>query len=115
MDRPKRGLSDFLHDYLEAEQIGQSHNMSCSAEYPSCPVSLYNLFRTYSNEQASDQFLHDNNVAEDEEDLTHPLDVDSPNHHHPLDAHHAHHQKIKKLPHHETERPFDYINSIDEY
>lgn len=106
IDRPKRGLSDFLHDYLEAEQIGQSHNMSCSAEYPSCPVSLYNLFRTYNNEQTSDQFLHDNNAADEEEDLTPPLDV---NHHHPNQ------HKIKKWPHHHTERPFDYINSIDEY
>ncbi len=46
--RPKRGMSDFLHDYLEAERIGQSNDMSCATEFPTCPVSLYNIFRSYS-------------------------------------------------------------------
>lgn len=45
---PKRGMSDFLHDYLEAERIGQSNDMSCATEFPTCPVSLYNIFRSYS-------------------------------------------------------------------
>ena len=38
-------MQDFLHEYLEAERIGQSYNMSCAKEFPECPVSLYNLFR----------------------------------------------------------------------
>lgn len=57
--RPKKGINDFLHDYLEAEQIGQSSNLTCSAAYSDCPVSLYNLFRARA---ASD------NVLDDDED-----------------------------------------------
>lgn len=48
-------MRDFLHEYLEAEQIGQSQNMSCSNEFPDCPISLYNLFEIYSKTDSSNQ------------------------------------------------------------
>ena len=41
-----------MHEYLEAERVGQavhmSVNMSCSTVYSTCPVSIFNLLRTYS-------------------------------------------------------------------
>lgn len=45
-----------MHDYLEAEQIGQTGNTTCGAAFPSCPVSLYNLFGA---EQGSDVNLEE--------------------------------------------------------
>lgn len=54
---PKRGINDFLHDYIEAENVGQSHNMTCVGEFRECPVSLFNLFRSDgdSNEISDDE------------------------------------------------------------
>lgn len=55
---PKRGINDFLHEYIDAEQIGQSSNMTCAREFSDCPISLYNLFRSsrgYSNEMELDE------------------------------------------------------------
>lgn len=39
-------MNDFLHEYIDAEHVGQSGNSTCAAEYRECPISLYNLFRT---------------------------------------------------------------------
>ncbi|XP_032790698.1 uncharacterized protein LOC116927754 [Daphnia magna] len=55
---PKRGINDFLHEYIDAEQIGQSSNMTCAREFSDCPISLYNLFRSSrgdSNEMELDE------------------------------------------------------------
>ncbi|XP_065561390.1 uncharacterized protein LOC136027890 isoform X3 [Artemia franciscana] len=48
---PKRGINDFLHDYLEAERLGQTEEASqetCGSYYPKCPMSLFNLFKSWS-------------------------------------------------------------------
>ena len=92
--RPKRGITDFLHDYLEAEHIGQSTNMTCSKEYASCPISLYNLFQAthgdsneidteddhhYQNEKQQSELHHDDHSStqDDEESVLH-LSTSSP-------------------------------------
>ena len=45
---PKRGTGNLMKDYLEAEYAGQADFSSCSQLYSTCPVSLFNLLRTYS-------------------------------------------------------------------
>ncbi|XP_046450906.1 uncharacterized protein LOC124198884 [Daphnia pulex] len=65
---PKRGINDFLHDYIDAEHIGQSHNMTCAGEFRECPVSLYNLFRSDGD---SNEIVDD----EDDEDESEQSDV----------------------------------------
>ncbi|KAI9563741.1 hypothetical protein GHT06_011205 [Daphnia sinensis] len=70
---PKRGINDFLHDYIEAEQIGQSSNMTCAREFSDCPVSLYNLFRSRgdSNEIVPDEDEDDESSdTDDDEDAS---------------------------------------------
>lgn len=48
-----------MHDYLEAEHIGQSSNVTCASAFPKCPISLYNLL--------GDQEDFDDNLVEDVE------------------------------------------------
>lgn len=48
MHSPKRGTGNLMKDYLEAEYAGQADFSSCSRLYSTCPVSLFNLLRTYS-------------------------------------------------------------------
>ena len=45
---PKRGTGNLMKDYLEAEYAGQADFSSCSQLYSTCPISLFNLLRTYS-------------------------------------------------------------------
>lgn len=47
-DSPKRGPGNMMQEYLEAERVGQVDVTSCSSSYSACPVSLFNLLRTYS-------------------------------------------------------------------
>ena len=37
-----------MQDYLEAEKLGQANAGSCASAYYTCPVSLFNMMRTYS-------------------------------------------------------------------
>ncbi len=57
-----------MHDYIEAEHIGQSTNTTCGKEFPECPVSLYNLFRAHesSNEIPEDDEREENESQESE-------------------------------------------------
>ncbi|XP_065562321.1 uncharacterized protein LOC136028412 [Artemia franciscana] len=48
---PKRGRKEFLRKYVEAEDFGREENASietCGFHYPKCPVSLFNIFRSWS-------------------------------------------------------------------
>ncbi|XP_076041873.1 uncharacterized protein LOC143025751 [Oratosquilla oratoria] len=44
---PKRDLSDFLHDYIEAEEVGRQ-NQDCSNMYSKCPFSIINAIKNYN-------------------------------------------------------------------
>lgn len=37
-----------MHEYLEAERLGKADPQSCSTAYSTCPISVFNLARTYS-------------------------------------------------------------------
>jgi hypothetical protein len=37
-----------MQDYLEAEKLGQADAGSCASAYYTCPVSIFNMMRTYS-------------------------------------------------------------------
>lgn len=37
-----------MQEYLEAEKLGQADAESCITAYSGCPVSLFNMMRTYS-------------------------------------------------------------------
>ncbi len=37
-----------MYEYLEAERLGESDPGSCSSAFSGCPVSLFNMMRTYS-------------------------------------------------------------------
>lgn len=60
-----------MHDYLEAERVGQADVKSCYAVYPTCPVSLFNFLRTYStpaDKPANKQdrpYMHDAGAVDD--------------------------------------------------
>ncbi|CAL4163666.1 unnamed protein product [Meganyctiphanes norvegica] len=43
---PKRGLNDFLHEYLEAEVAGRD-GQDCADLYHTCPFSMMNAARKY--------------------------------------------------------------------
>jgi len=43
---PKRGLNDFLHDYLEAEVAGRD-GRDCANLYHTCPFSIMNAAQKY--------------------------------------------------------------------
>jgi len=43
---PKRRVTDYLHDYIDAEETGRSLGDSgCEAKYSECPVSIFNIFK----------------------------------------------------------------------
>lgn len=48
LNRPKRGTGNMMVDYLEAEKLGQADPEACSSAFSGCPVSLFNMMRTYS-------------------------------------------------------------------
>ncbi|KAK2708120.1 hypothetical protein QYM36_013887 [Artemia franciscana] len=53
--RPKRGRKDFLRSYIKAETFGREENASietCGFHYPKCPISLFNIFRSWSGSDA---------------------------------------------------------------
>ena len=61
-------MNDFLHEYIEAEQIGQSVNTTCFREYSrKCPISLYNLFQASSKTSENELDEDDNEDYESEE------------------------------------------------
>ena len=44
----KGGFSNFLHDYQEAQHVGQSLlNTTCVDFFPRCPISVFELFQSY--------------------------------------------------------------------
>ncbi|KAK2708121.1 uncharacterized protein LOC136028414 [Artemia franciscana] len=52
---PKRGRKDFLRSYIKAETFGREENASietCGFHYPKCPISLFNIFRSWSGSDA---------------------------------------------------------------
>ena len=109
--RPKRGIRDFLHEYLEAEQIGQSHNMSCSKEFLSCPISLYNLFGLYSDtdssSDSSNQLVEDDDEVSSSESPKEQLTLENENKQLIGDA------KLIKERFHDTDKPFNHLNHLD--
>ena len=60
-------MTSFLHEYLEAEHIGQSANMSCAAEFTTCPVSLFNLFKSYSTKEDKPAVIEDEPLTNEED------------------------------------------------
>ena len=102
-DRPKRGLNDFLHEYLEAERVGQSQNLSCSRSYSTCPVSLFNLFRSYG--EPDNQHLEEEVSTEIPNQGLHNEEL--------ITA--AYDDIVGNKQPFKTDRPFDHINSISDY
>lgn len=47
-------MTGFLQDYLIAERVGHSHNQSCSESFPRCPLSLFDVFRSYGTNDHDD-------------------------------------------------------------
>ncbi|KAI9563743.1 hypothetical protein GHT06_011207 [Daphnia sinensis] len=45
---PKRAAGNLMQEYLEAEKLGQADAEFCITNYSGCPVSLFNMMRTYS-------------------------------------------------------------------
>ena len=114
---PKRGIRDFLHEYLEAERIGQSYNMnmSCAKAFPECPVSQYNLFRLSAAESDENQ-VDDDDAAENVESVSSQqppapdrstLEDDYNN----LFSNAPPQLMDKSL--YQTDKPFTYFNSLD--
>ena len=52
-----------MHEYLDAQRLGQTDSNSCPKAYPSCPMSFFNMMRTYSTpaDKPHDHH-HSNNV-----------------------------------------------------
>ncbi|XP_065562333.1 uncharacterized protein LOC136028422 [Artemia franciscana] len=47
---PKEGMNDFLHDYIEARQIGRIGNTtakSCGRHYSDCPFSVFDVVKKW--------------------------------------------------------------------
>jgi len=44
---PKRGMNDFLHEYIEAEVTG-TEGKNCQEAYSTCPFSLINAMKQYN-------------------------------------------------------------------
>ena len=100
-----------MHDYIEAEHIGQSHNMTCAGEFPECPVYLYNLFR--SDEDSND--IVDDEDEEDENDDVTDVHEDSTGPHSKNKSHEVlDHSNQDHLDGHilvENERPYTIMNT----
>lgn len=82
-----------MHDYLEAERVGQADVTSCSSVYLTCPVSLFNLLRTYSTPADKPASLANNQNQRDpidpglveDDDESSPLSDDGNNYYYPND------------------------------
>ncbi|XP_069971360.1 uncharacterized protein [Penaeus vannamei] len=55
---PKRGMNDFLHDYIEAEDAGRDGG-DCAARYQSCPFSLTGTLERYRRYMESVSSIED--------------------------------------------------------
>ncbi|XP_065562331.1 uncharacterized protein LOC136028421 [Artemia franciscana] len=47
---PKRGINNFLHDYLEAEKVGRMENTtakSCGLHFSDCPFSVFDVVKKW--------------------------------------------------------------------
>ncbi len=82
-----------MHDYLEAERVGQADVTSCSSVYLTCPVSLFNLLRTYSTPADKPASLANNQNQRDpidpglveDDDESSPSSDDGNNYKYPID------------------------------
>jgi len=63
-----------MKDYLEAEYAGQADFSSCSQLYSTCPVSLFNLLRTYSTRADKPVSAHDTSQAHGPHNNSHQED-----------------------------------------
>jgi len=62
---PKRGMNDFLHEYIEAEIAG-NEGKECADVYNTCPFSLINAMKQYNlyakGQSSFDQKPQDNDL-----------------------------------------------------
>ena len=83
--------------------------MSCSNEFPDCPISLYNLFRIYSETDSSNQLVEENNI-ENEVTSESPLEQ---SHFQNKDKWLSSDPKLIEERLHKTDKPFNYWNHLD--
>ncbi|XP_047481624.1 uncharacterized protein LOC125034027 [Penaeus chinensis] len=55
---PKRGINDFLHDYIEAEDAGRDGG-DCASRYQACPFSLTGTLERYRRYMESVSSIED--------------------------------------------------------
>ncbi|XP_064079615.1 uncharacterized protein LOC135196722 isoform X2 [Macrobrachium nipponense] len=63
---PKRGLNDFLHEYILAEMAG-ANGEHCPTRYPTCPFSLMKTVKQYK------RFMEGFSANDDKPGLSDPL------------------------------------------
>lgn len=68
-----------MQDYLEAEKLGQADAGSCASAYYTCPVSLFNMMRTYSTPADKPHDHHHNDdTAKDVQEKGRRVDSEVP-------------------------------------
>ena len=98
-------MASFLHEYLEAEQIGQSANMTCAAGFPTCPVSLFNLFKSYSSSGDEPIIIEDEPLTNVDDQYSEEDNL--------LDKTVAQMLQENEIHYHPTSKPFEIDNTID--
>lgn len=66
LHRPKRAAGNLMQEYLEAEKLGQADAEFCITNYSGCPVSLFNMMRTYSTPADKPDIHHHAKDAKEE-------------------------------------------------